>query len=292
MHRTISRPQIGESLDGLRPAAFDYWRVGAVEEAGGQLDFWIERAGDYKCKRQHRYSMQAYQVNRWTRVFFVVEGSAEFQFETTRLTVRAGDFLVVPPNHPSSYYVEKKCRYHWFALAGKWPQVWGAVPRVQHLAIGNDLHFVSLFENLRELLILQPGGYALSALSLFYAILARIEALQMPLADLPSTFPEGVRKAMIYMKEHHTNPFHAPTLAAAVNLSESHLRALFNKCTGESPRRYHTRCRIDRAMQLFQTQRLPIKTVAGLVGYDDVGHFSRVFKKLTQSTPTQYLHNC
>ncbi|VAW32114.1 hypothetical protein MNBD_CHLOROFLEXI01-120, partial [hydrothermal vent metagenome] len=63
---------------------------------------------------------------------------------------------------------------------------------------------------------------------------------------------------------------------------------LFEKWVGESPKRYHTRCRIEQAGQLLRDQHLSVKVVADLVGFSDVSYFSRVFKQITGVAPTSW----
>ena len=72
-------------------------------------------------------------------------------------------------------------------------------------------------------------------------------------------------------------------------MSPSHLRALFEKWVGESPKRFHTRCRIDQAKRLFREQNLSVAEVGFHVGFADVHHFSRVFKQITGVAPSRYV---
>ena len=45
---------------------------------------------------------------------------------------------------------------------------------------------------------------------------------------------------------------------------------------------------MERAKQLITQQQLPIQVVADFVGYQDVGHFSRVFKQTVGQPPSHY----
>ena len=296
MSHSIPRPQIGGTMNGIRPTHYEYWRVGKAGEGIPQLDFWIERAGEYHCKPQHNYPHLDYQIDRWIRVFYVIKGSAELTFQNRTVQLSEGDLIVIPSNQPFHYRSSQAHRYHWFAIAGKWPTPWGAVPRIQHLALGVDRELIEQFDNIRELLILQPTSYQLQTLSAFYALLARVDRIRSQHTPTSkrsayttsSRYPDGVRNALIYLEEHCVEPYNVTATAQQACVSESHLRALFDKWVGESPKKYHTRCRIEHAKHLFQTQHLPVQTVAGQVGYNDVSYFSRVFKQVTSYPPSEY----
>lgn len=124
----------------------------------------------------------------------------------------------------------------------------------------------------------QPG-YPLKAVGVIYELMARIEEITRSPATAESTYPEAVRNAIVYLRENYMTPFDAAQTAAAVSLSQSHLRALFEKWIGESPQQFHTRCRIEQAKRLLSEQRLAVAEVALQVGFSDGRYFSRVFKQ-------------
>lgn len=232
-------------------------------------------------------------MDRWTRIFYVTAGVGVYTFAHRVVELQPGDLLVVPPNYECVYRTSEPHCYHWFALAGKWPEVWGASPRIMHTHLGIDAELTECFESLREILILQPIGMAYQALSTFYRTLARIEVLRPSRRaarreQSESNYPESVRTAFTYLEENCTEAFDSATLAAYVCVSPSYLRALFDRWIGESPKQVHTRMRIERAKQLITLQQLPIQEVANYVGYDDVGHFSRVFKQIVGQPPSRY----
>lgn len=75
----------------------------------------------------------------------------------------------------------------------------------------------------------------------------------------------------------------------AVRLERSYLFRLFKDATGMSISRYLTEFRIRRACELLASPGLSIKSVAYSAGYGDQLYFSKVFKKATSYTPTEYM---
>ena len=56
----------------------------------------------------------------------------------------------------------------------------------------------------------------------------------------------------------------------------------------QSPLQYLQEIRIETAKDLLQTSNLTISEVAYKVGYQDMGHFTALFKKLLATTPSDY----
>ena len=62
----------------------------------------------------------------------------------------------------------------------------------------------------------------------------------------------------------------------------------FKKVTKYTPAQYIVSLRIHNAMNLFETTRYNVSQIAAAVGYDNPLYFSRLFKKHTGMTPTEY----
>ncbi len=281
----VRRPVVGGTNDGRRPVRYTYWRVGYGESGGYSMPFFIERAGEYHTKPA--YLTGSIDHPEATQVYFHLDGEAMFEQPNRAVPVLPGNILIIPPGHIGYYRAETGMKYHWLSLGRYWPPEWGE-RSVRLLALRYDPELESRFTEIREVLILQKRGYPLSAISAFYAALARIEELSPALSASQSPYPEAVREAIVYLRDHIAEPYDAEATAAAANLSQSHLRALFERWVGESPRQFHTRSRIERAARLLCEQAMPVTAAALQVGFTDVRHFSRVFKGITGVRPREY----
>jgi AraC-like DNA-binding protein len=90
------------------------------------------------------------------------------------------------------------------------------------------------------------------------------------------------------MKNHLDQPLRAATLASVAKMSLPHYFVIFKRCTGSTPIDYFIKLRMERARELLTTTSCSVKEIAGVLGYDDPLYFSRVFKSVNQTTPTQY----
>ncbi|MNW62789.1 HTH-type transcriptional activator Btr [compost metagenome] len=63
---------------------------------------------------------------------------------------------------------------------------------------------------------------------------------------------------------------------------------LFKQETGETLFEYLTKVRIEQAKNLLKDPQNKLYEVCYAVGYTDPSHFSKLFKKITGSTPSAY----
>ena len=98
-----------------------------------------------------------------------------------------------------------------------------------------------------------------------------------------------VYSARTYIEAEFHNPeFNVSKLADHLKIDRSHLYRVFKSETGLSPMEYINRRRISEAEVLMVNRRMSIKDVAFSVGYTDQLYFSRVFKRLSGRTPTEF----
>jgi AraC family transcriptional regulator len=77
-------------------------------------------------------------------------------------------------------------------------------------------------------------------------------------------------------------------LSSALGLSRSHFSRAFRKATGEAPRVYISRLRIQRAMSLMREDDISLSDIALAAGFADHAHFSNAFRRATGATPSQW----
>jgi len=77
-------------------------------------------------------------------------------------------------------------------------------------------------------------------------------------------------------------------LAFLNNMSISTFKRRFKEVYGESPQKYITTKKIDKAKLLLETTRLPIAAIAEECGYDGSSSFNRNFKKKVEVSPSHY----
>ncbi|MEW9797022.1 GlxA family transcriptional regulator [Alteromonas sp. CYL-A6] len=78
------------------------------------------------------------------------------------------------------------------------------------------------------------------------------------------------------------------SLAHQHNMTPRTLTRRFQRATGLTPIKYLQTVRIERAMKLLETPHNALEKIVTEIGYDDVSSFSRLFKRHTGLSPSQY----
>ncbi|HEX6358160.1 helix-turn-helix transcriptional regulator [Actinophytocola sp.] len=90
------------------------------------------------------------------------------------------------------------------------------------------------------------------------------------------------------MDRDYVHPLDVPALARIALMSPTHFTRSFRSTFGETPHRYLQRRRIERAMALLRGTSVTVTEVAGLVGFESLGTFSRTFRSIVGVSPTEY----
>ncbi len=99
---------------------------------------------------------------------------------------------------------------------------------------------------------------------------------------------DEIHKALKFIKENYKEQLTLRMISEYVGLSETYFSKLFTKKVGTSFIDYLTHIRIENAKKLLGSTKLKIYEVSERVGFLNVEHFSRVFKKTTGQSPNSY----
>lgn len=89
-----------------------------------------------------------------------------------------------------------------------------------------------------------------------------------------------VKNALAYIEEHYQEKLKLSDVADQVYVSQWHLSKLLNRYQGQNFSEILNGIRINKAKELLHDPALRIGDIADEVGFLDMAHFSRVFKKM------------
>jgi transcriptional regulator GlxA family with amidase domain len=103
-----------------------------------------------------------------------------------------------------------------------------------------------------------------------------------------ATLIPHLRRARDLADRAYADALDLDALAAAANVSKFHFVRSFAATYGETPMRYLTRRRIERAQDLLRSANLTVTEVCMLVGFSSLGSFSSRFRELVGESPAEY----
>ncbi|MGM9681795.1 MAG: helix-turn-helix domain-containing protein [Eubacteriales bacterium] len=97
-----------------------------------------------------------------------------------------------------------------------------------------------------------------------------------------------VQNTTDYIREHYKENIRCEDLAEHCFLSVSHFSRIFREVTGTTALNVLRDYRIEISCDLLLYTQMPISEVANSVGYTDMKHFYRLFRKIKGVTPGEY----
>jgi AraC-like DNA-binding protein len=96
------------------------------------------------------------------------------------------------------------------------------------------------------------------------------------------------RTARDHIDRGYREPLDLDGVAAVAGVSKYHFIRCFEAAYGETPMRYLTRRRIERAQDLLRSANLTVTEVCMAVGFASLGSFSAKFTRIVGESPVAY----
>ena len=97
-----------------------------------------------------------------------------------------------------------------------------------------------------------------------------------------------LRRAHDHIDRHYAASLDLDQLAAVAGVSKYHFVRCFSVAYGETPIRFLTRRRIERAQDLLRGANLTVTEICMMVGFASLGSFSARFRQLVGESPVTY----
>lgn len=99
---------------------------------------------------------------------------------------------------------------------------------------------------------------------------------------------KAIDVALQYIKEHYSEDLSLEKMASVVFLNPAYFSQLFKQKTGQGYKEYVTTLRLEQAKLLLLIPKLKLAEIAERIGYQDMRHFTQMFRKRYNITPTEY----
>ena len=101
-----------------------------------------------------------------------------------------------------------------------------------------------------------------------------------------------IEKAKTFILENLANPITVKDVADYVCMSPEYFTKLFKRETGQNIKEFITLTKLAAAKDMLEHSSIPVGLVALELGYSNFSHFSQVFKKYEDISPSEYRNRC
>jgi len=139
-------------------------------------------------------------------------------------------------------------------------------------------------------LAMQAEGFAAGG-ALYAETMARgfaahlVHTVRPPEEGVAALDDPRLRRAVEHIRAHLAEDLSLEGMAGVAAMSASHFARAFRAATGSSPLQFVIAERLETALVLLRTTRLPIAEIAHRVGYADGPRFARHFRRRFGATP-------
>ncbi len=225
-----------------------------------------------------------------------VAGQGFAVIDGEEVTLRAGEFLVIPRNVEHTYGAAEADPWsiYWVHFLGDDADYFiDRIPQPGHpipIELSTQKEAIRLF---RYCLNALYDGYGTSTLvyaaqsvqHILSLLLFRNQRLQFEASTKSRSI---IDSTTVYMLENLHRPLQLDDFAARAGLSVSHFSELFRVQNSMSPMAYFIHLKIRHACRMLDLSNETVKSIAFKTGYRDPYYFSRVFKKVMGVSPGHY----
>ena len=123
------------------------------------------------------------------------------------------------------------------------------------------------------------------AMELLYILLDNAISEEDAFIDTPS---ENFIDVLAKIVRHPERPLSLQQLAAEMHMHPTYICNRFKELFGKSPIQTQKELKIRKAQTLLQTTELSVTEISELLGFNEIQHFSRLFKSYIRVSPLEY----
>lgn len=228
------------------------------------------------------------------QLLYIASGKGHFYIHGKEEIVTAGHMVLYQPKEIQKYvyYGTDETEVYWVHFTGSAVknilQKYNLFSQGSIFYTGNSVEYHKLFRKMiLELQLCKPHFDELLSMYLqeLFVLISRQFQESKNLSFLNQAEMENATK---YFTEHYSSPINIDDYAASRHMSTCWFIRSFKQYNGITPMQYILSIRISNAQHLLATTDYNITEIAALVGYDNPLYFSRLFKKQTGVSPSEY----
>ena len=230
------------------------------------------------------------------QLLYIAAGKGYFYFKgsETPTVVTKGHMVLFRPKEPQvyNYYVEDKTEVYWVHFTGwKIEEYLDSyeLPKEENVFYtGVSPDYPWIYNQIIREMQLQRANYDDIIKLYLHHILLTINRYIKESQQTSNETINDIERAVHYFNDNYTKPISIEQYAEEHLMSANWFIHSFKSVMKVPPMQYITNLRIAAAKGYLDNSNKTINEIAAAVGYDNALYFSRVFKKRTGMSPSEY----
>lgn len=230
------------------------------------------------------------------QILYITKGTGTFKTMDTEYIIKPGTIFVLFPNVPHWYLPspEKGWIEHWVGFNGEIPALLQNrgffTPANPIFYIGYDQNIIDLYNVIIEYAKEEKYGYQQMISSKILEIMTRVYVSANDDHENEKT-KQFVDKVKFILTESLYSVLDIKSVAAQLSISYKTMREIFKNYTGLTPYQYFLHLKINKAKELLTEEKYSVKEISYKLEFQNPYYFSRLFKKKTGVSPSQWNSN-
>lgn len=272
-----------------------YWHNKVLDFKDKRHSLFVTSCGTYRLLTKPKLPTNRPRGRIDYQILYIASGKAHFYFNGIEEIVAAGNTVIYRPKEEQRYYYygADHTEVYWVHFTGSNVKnilrKYGIPDKAHVIHTGTSLEYKQIFlQMIRELKLCKEDYEEL--------LVNYLKQLLIMLHRLMGRKPKGRNRllmeemdsAVSYFHENYNKPISIEEYAAGRHMSISWFIRNFKEYTEATPAQYIQSLRISNAQTLLETTNYNVSEIAQILGYDDPFYFSRVFKKQSGLSPTEF----
>ncbi len=278
-----------EGFEGQKAVILNDLKIAQIQSHEFCSDLYVTDIGFYP--RADFHSRERITGCEQYILIFCIKGKGWYEIDGNTYNVLQNQFFMLPTNVPHIYGadIDDPWSIYWVHYTGRKADFFFNELYKRNVepksVIGNTTRILIFEDILQHLELSNNFDNIIYSSCCLYSYLATFQSSELKIS---SNDNDIIQQCIQLMKQNLDKNLRLEDFSKKLNISASHLSALFKKRMKYSPIHLYTTYKIQKACQLLLDDPKSIKSIAFELGYEDQYHFSRVFKNEMGVSPKQF----